>query len=323
MTYWLYGATLGFTWFLALNIALSLVVAALARPLAARLAGVEPAARARALLAARLLPSGISTLFVAAVFLPSFLRLEPRNFDEAFGLTTTTFAVVSCALLVASSWRAVSAVAELAARTRGWLRRADAIALPDAPVPAFCLDAPTPSMSLVGLIRPKLLVTRSLVDLLTRDELAAAIAHEAGHHGSRDNLKRLAMRATPDALSVLGACRLLEREWALAAEQAADAHAARDRARGLALASALLKVARLTPPDPAGALVSPLVGGRAVASRVSRLVEPAGEPRRRSLLARAAVVASGLTAAGLAVASYGPLLESVHNISEVLVRVLP
>ena len=78
-------------------------------------------------------------------------------------------------------------------------------------------------MTLVGVVRPKLLVTRPLIDALTADELRAAIEHEVGHLGAWDNLKRLAMRATPDGLSLLPASRGIERQWAAAAELAADA----------------------------------------------------------------------------------------------------
>ena len=322
MIYLLYGATLGFTWFLALNVTLSLLVAIAAHRTGAWRSNADPVVRARTLLALRLAPAAASIVFVAGVFLPSFLRLEPRNFDEAFGVTTTTFAALSCVLLVAALWRGTAALAEAARHTRGWLRRAQPVQLPSSPVPAFCVDASAPAMTLVGVIRPKLLVTKPLLDLLSPEELTAAIEHEAGHRRSWDNLKRLVMRATPDALSVLAVCRRLEHEWALAAEQAADAHAAHDQACGLALAAALVKVARLTPAGRAPALVSPLVGGEAIALRVSQLLNPPSRPAR-SFATHAAAVAAAVAALAVVVISYGPLLEAVHNISEILVRVLP
>jgi len=322
VTYFLYGATLACTWFLVLNVLLSLLVAAAAPHAIARDASADAGVRANALLAMRLLPAGVTIAFVAGVFLPSFLRLEPRNFDEAFGLTTTTFAVLSCALVAAALWRGASALAEAARHTRRWLRHARPIALPQSPIPAFCLQADVPAMTLVGVLRPRLLVTAPLIAALSAEELRAAIEHELGHRRSWDNLKRLLMRATPDALSVLGVCRRLEHEWALAAEHSADAHAAGDPARGLALASALLKVARLTPAGPAPSLVSPLVGGEAIAARVSQLVDPL--PRQApSIAARAAAVAAGLSAVAIFALNYGPLLESVHDVSEQVVRWLP
>ncbi len=323
MTYFLYGATLAFTWFLALNVALSLAVAAVASRASAGLATSAPALRARVLLGLRLLPAVASILFVAGVFLPSFLELEPRDFDEAFGVTTIAFAVLSCALLSGALWRGAAALRDAIKRSRSWIDRARPVALAGSPAPVFCLDAPTPAMTLVGVFRPKLLVTSPLLDLLTPEELRAAVSHEVGHLGSWDNLKRLAMRATPDALSALGASRKLEHDWAFAAEHAADARAAHDPATGLALASALLKIARLTPSVASEqVLASPLVGGDAIVSRILRLTEGAVE-NRPSLGARLAAAAAFATLLVTLVATYRPLLATVHQVSEVLVRVLP
>jgi hypothetical protein len=324
VTYFLYGGTLAFTWFLVLNLSLSLGVAAIARPLSGRLIASQPALRARVLLALRLLPAAVSILFVVGVFLPSFLELEPRDFDEAFGVTTTTFAAVSCVLLATALWRGASALRDAAKRSRRFVEHARPIALAGSPAPAFCLDAQTPAMTLVGVFRPKLLVTRPLLDLLTEEELHASVQHEIAHLGAWDNLKRLAMRATPDALSALGASRRLEHDWALAAEHVADAAAAHDPATGLALASALLKVARLTPPAPsvAGALASPLVGGDAIALRISRLMDGGGASRP-SRVARTIGTGSAAALVAALVVGYRPLLASVHQISEVLVHILP
>ena len=323
MTYVLYGAALAFTWFLALNISLSLLVAALPPRVSPAIAACAPATRARILLTLRLLPAAASIIFVAGVFVPSFWTLEPRDFDEAFGITTTTFALAAVALLATAACRGASALRDAAGRSRAWLQHAKPMALAGAPAPAYCLDAAIAAMTLVGVIRPKLLVTRRLIEALTPEELHAAIEHEAAHHSSWDNLKRLAMRATPDALSLLRANRRLEHGWALAAEQAADARAARDSSAGLALASALVKVARMTPADrPLFALASPLVGGEGIASRVERLMN--GSPNRRLPLTRR--LTWWMAAAGMLLAlaaGYAPLLQAVHRVSEVVVHALP
>jgi hypothetical protein len=336
VTYVLYGAALAFTWFLALNISLSLLVAALSSRVCSAIAECAPAMRARILLALRLLPAAASIIFVAGVFVPSFWTLEPRDFDEAFGITTTAFAAAAVALLATAACRGAAALHDAAERSRAWLQHAKPMALAGAPAPAYCLDARVAAMTLVGVIRPKLLVTRRLIEALTPEELRAAIEHEAGHLSSWDNLKRLAMRATPDALSLLPANRRLEHGWALAAEHAADARAARDSAAGLALASALVKVARMTPASipprlphggpradrRLGALASPLIGGEAIASRVERLMN--GSPQRplppTSRLT--CWLAGGGTFLALA-AGYAPLLEAVHRVSEVVVHALP
>jgi len=323
VTYALYGATLAFTWFLALNILLSLFVAAIHGRVAAAIGAAAPRVRARVLLTLRLLPAAVSIAFVAGVFLPSFWTLEPRDFDEAFGITTTTFAAIACVVLAGALWRGVSALRESTGRSRAWLAHAKPMSLAGAPAPVYCLDAPGPAMTLVGVFQSKLLVTRPLIDALTPEELRAAVEHEVGHLGSWDNLKRLVMRATPDALSLLPACRRLEREWALTAEHAADAEAAHDSGTGLALAAALIKVARLTPANPTfGPLASPLVGGEGIVSRVERLMNRQPAPRRSPALRVLGWTATAVVVCAI-VSGYSPLLQSVHRVSEVLVHSLP
>jgi hypothetical protein len=144
------------------------------------------------------------------------------------------------------------------------------------------------------------------------------------------------MRATPDALSLLPANRRLEHGWALAAEHAADARAARDSSAGLALASALVKVARMTPVStaprlprrgpradrPLGSLASPLVGGEAIASRVERLMDGCGD--RPSPLTTRLTCWTAAAGTLLAIAAgYAPLLQAVHRVSEIVVHALP
>jgi Zn-dependent protease with chaperone function len=193
-------------------------------------------------------------------------------------------------------------------------------------VPAFRIDAPQAVMALAGILRPRLLVTRGLIDALTPEELAAAIAHEVGHHRAWDNLKRLAMLGAPDVLRWTPAAHRLEHQWAAAAEHIADAaaaHASGGSAR-LALASALVKVARLMPPPtPVTEPISTLIGGGEIASRVQRLIDDCPEQTgsRRQGAARARWAAA---AAAVAVAfGYAPLLKTVHDATEILVHYLP
>jgi len=179
-------------------------------------------------------------------------------------------------------------------------------------------------MALVGILRPRLIVTRGLMDALTREEIAAGAAHEIAHHRGWDNLKRLAMCGAPDVLRWTHAARVLERRWAAAAEHEADAAAdiAASRTARLALASALVKVARLMPmAPPVGEPISTLVGGGEIASRVERLIDDAPvAPARRPapwLLISAASIAAAL------VVGYLPLIQVVHRVTEALVHNLP
>jgi len=315
VTYLLHGTTLALAWFLALNAALSFGVIALARF----------ARRSDALLTLRLLPAALSILFVAIVFIPSYWKFEPREFVEGFDLTLTLVAAAAAVVLARALARGAASWWRAAARTRAWTRIAEPIAF-DIGIPAFRVDAPQPVLALVGIVRSRLIVTRGLVEALTPEELAASIAHELGHHRAWDNLKRLAMGAAPDVLGWTPAAHRLESAWAAAAEHAADAgeSIASNRAARLALASALVKVARLMPPPaPIAEPISTLVGGGEIAARVHCLIDDAA-PRHsapRSPLARRAALAAA-AAASLALV-YAPLLATVHRATEVLVNRLP
>jgi Peptidase family M48 len=179
-------------------------------------------------------------------------------------------------------------------------------------------------MALVGVVRPRLLVTRGLLEALAPEELLASVAHELGHRRGWDNLKRLAMRAAPDILAPTSVARDIERRWASASERTADHLAGDDGATRCALASALVKVARLMPPvTPVTEPICTLVGGGDIASRVERLLDDrlvADAARSRPSRWGIAVT---LLAASLVVLGYAPLVRAVHDATELLVRSLP
>jgi len=207
------------------------------------------------------------------------------------------------------------------------LRRARPVRLAGG-VPTFEIDADAPMMALVGILRPRVIVTKSLVTALSTDEIQAGITHELAHWRARDNLKRLAIQASPDLLAFGRAGRAIERRWASAAEHAADclAGGADPNAR-CALASALVKIARLMPQrtrdaEPIGT-VEPMstFGGGDLTSRVARLLNPP------SSSAEAVLPVARWTAVGIAavatVACYPSWLVAVHEATETLVRLLP
>jgi len=254
------------------------------------------------------------------VFLPSYWQYEPRGVDEGFDVTLTALAVLALAVIGSGAVRGVSAWRRAARRTEDWLCVARPLALPDTSMPAFAVDTDAPVMALVGVLRPRLLVTRPVLDALSDEELRASVAHELGHWRAWDNLKRLAMNAAPDVLSATSCARAIERRWAAASEHVADRGAGdSDRAR-CALASALVKVARLTPPATSiGEPISALVDGGDITSRVRRLLDDAPSPPGRGpvrWLAPAAAVAA-------LVLGYVPLLRIVHGVTEILVSTLP
>jgi Zn-dependent protease with chaperone function len=314
----LHGMTLAFAWLMAVNLVATLAIAIAIRPLVA-IAGVKAPGFWFGL---RLLPAAASIAFVAIVFVPSYWKYEPREFVEGFDLTLSALAVAALAMAVAAAVRGVSAARRAAGRTQAWLRMARPITLPETSMPVFAIDTDAPAMALVGVVRPRLLITRGVLDALTEEELRASVAHEIGHHRSWDNLKRLIMCAAPDMLMATSAARAIERQWASASEHLADSQACESGRARCALASALVKVARLTPATtPMSEPISTLIDGGEIASRVRRLLDegvPAAAPRwspRRW-------IAVALPAAAL-VLGYAPLLRAVHAATEILVQTLP
>ena len=143
----------------------------------------------------------------------------------------------------------------------------------------WVVDASAPLLALAGVTRPRVVISRGLMEALTPEQLAAAIGHEEAHRQSRDNLKRLALLLAPDILPGVRGFGALEREWARVSEWAADEGAAAgDAHRRLALADALVRTVRLgCMPRPADTLATTLVEDLVdLEARVARLLE---EPR--------------------------------------------
>jgi Zn-dependent protease with chaperone function len=318
LSYVAYGATLTLAWFALVNVGASLLVAVLA----ARLVRVRSVAQPSLWFALRLLPAVTAVAFVAIVFIPSYWRYEPREMVEGFDLSLTLCAAAGVAIAATALARGVIAGRRASARVERWMRGARKITAPNGALPTYEIDADQPLIALSGVFRQRLFVTRGLMNTLSPAELAASVAHEIGHRRAFDNLKRLMMRASPDVLVAFPVARALEQRWASAAEHAADRMAGSGAAARCALASALVKVARLTPSiPPIAEPISTLIAGGEIASRVRRLLDDRQAPDSRC------AVLSWTTALALVIVpvvlAYTPLLRAVHETTEILVRTLP
>jgi Zn-dependent protease with chaperone function len=313
--YALHGITLGLTWFGVVNAATAAIVLA-----AAARAGRREASRSAAFwLALRLLPAAASIAFVAVLFVPSYWRYEPRTV-EAFDAWLGAFALAVFAVIGTAFARGCCSWYAASRRTHAWLQIARPIGTAAA-IPAYEVPLDAPMMALAGVLRPRLVLTRGVVQALTADELRAAVAHEIGHLRAGDNLKRLAMRAAPDVLGVTRRAAMLEARWASAAEHEADRAAGGDGDTRCALASALVKVAKLTPlRTPIAEPISTLVDGGDIVSRVQRLLDD-GAPA--PTCAPGARVSVALAAGAVFAVSYAPLLRLVHEATELLVNAVP
>jgi hypothetical protein len=272
-----------------------------------------PADRAAGLLLVRALPVLVPALLVAGLVSPAFHLFEPRQSEEVAGRTLVALAAAGAGLLalgVGRGWRAVARTRRL---LNAWTVGARTLEVPGSPVPALRIDWPVPLVATVGILRPRLVVARQVLDACTPEQLTAVVAHEAAHLAARDNLKRLFWRSCPDLLALTATGRRMEHDWALAAEESADDRAARPATRrAIDLAEALVTVARLAPPAPSiaeTALASPLIEASDLERRVRRLLGERRAPRRLvgwlvgarlvGLAAASAAVAGVLAAAGL------------------------
>lgn len=182
-------------------------------------------------------------------------------------LWRTRRAAVSCARTAAAEGGIRSTVRAVAERMR----------VPPPPV-ALCSGWPG-GATVVGILRPVLLVDEDLARTLDPEELEGLVAHELAHVRRRDNLVALLAALAQDLAffvpGVRGVVRGLHRER----EAAADQLAVQVTGRPGALASGLLKVLDARH-GPAGC--SAFVTGGSVVDRVRLLVEdlPAQGPVR-------------------------------------------
>ena len=315
MTFWLLTAAVVFCTFGVVVTASSVVLAWSAPAIVRRFDGYSPAACAARLFCLRMMPGTLAAFTAFAVVLPIFLAYEPRETQESVPTTVILFAALGGALLARGAWRAARAWKATRGVVRDWRRRGRRLAGFDTPVPVFAIEETFPTVAVVGVARPALFIAERVLRECPEDEVRAMLHHECAHVTMRDNLKRFLMRACPD---FVGAD--LDRAWARAAEEAADAAVvAGDPGFAVELAQALIRVARLAPAPHAPALASSFYLGGSIESRVRRLVQPVPTREPNGAVARSAFAAAALVAAAVMTAA-APL---VHRLIETAVHALP
>jgi hypothetical protein len=321
--YVLIAVSLGLTAYLAVASVVSLLVALAWSSRGRALSPAGEGGQARARFALRLLPAGMGLAFVALFYAPAFLLFEPSRTEETVGPMLAALAAIAAALVLTGIARGLLSWLETRRLVARWQGSARRLRVPGLPLPAYRIAYPFPVVAVVGVLRPRLFVAESVLAGLTRQELKAVLAHEVGHLQARDNFKSLLLRFCPDPLAFLPAGNRLCRAWAEAAEAAADEHASRAGAeRALALAGALVKVARMAPARqrlhlPACAFHD----GALIARRVERIL--GGPTRGAGALSPARPWSSWGYAPVLAVSALSPaVLRAVHALTEAALRLL-
>ncbi len=320
---------------LTFNSIASLVIAALWRVVGHKTNNWAAAARARLLFSLRTLPALLALLFVALLLVPAYLAYEPRHSAETVSLKLGGLALLSAFGLAVSIVRGIATHRATANLTCDWLKQGTRIEIDGIDIEAYRIDHQFPLIGIVGFLRPRLFIATQVLELLTPEEISAAIAHENGHLTARDNLKRGLLQACRDALLIIPSGRLLDKSWSEASEEAADENAARQgNTVALDLASALVKIARIIPLGarptmPAGVFLLGDEGeAKGIRSRVGRLIALAtaspGVGAQQGLLANLLVWGpAGMLLVGFMIAATNPfLLSQVHYLIEHAVSAL-
>jgi Zn-dependent protease with chaperone function len=274
------------------------------------------------LFALRVLPLAASVLITFAFVVPSFQLLEPRsvniNIDEGIGAMPVALGVGALLLIACGCFRVIAAQAKTSRVVARWLQGARPMNVDaGARTVTFRSSREAPPLMLVGVRKPRVLVSESTVALLSHDELHIALQHELAHMQSGDNLKKLVFGFCPFP----GMARL-ESVWSEAAELAADDAAVSNLDGAVDLAAALVKLSRLLPLEAAPVCTVGFVTG-SVSARVARLLAwnegEAGKAQPMRIRPWYAVPPV-LAALFCVVATYGPTLALTHEVTEWLVR---
>jgi len=333
--YELLGITLVLALLLTINATATLVAAGMARACKSLLWKCSARTRAEILFVMRIGPPVIAIVAIAAFMIPSYLRYEPYATKEVVSLKLGALAAISAVGVALAVWRGVRSWLATRSLLKQWLKAATPIHLDAITVPTFVFQHSFPIIAVVGAIRPRLFIASHVLDSLSEEELAAAIAHEYGHLAAQDNFKRSVMRISRAALLIIPCGRWLDRTWSEASESAADEHAAQQSSQtALDLASALVRIARMIPqgqrPTLPSAVSGFLVGDDApgVKVRVSRLVELAGIDRRQLASSAPLVrfipwfVLTVIVIVSISIESRPQVLASVHQFVEHVVAFL-
>ena len=334
--YALLGTTLVLALLLTINATATMAAAGLGRLGKRLLWRCSARTRAEILFVMRIGPPVIAILALAAFLIPSYLLYEPHKTEEFVSWKLGTLAVVSAVGVALAIVRGVRSWLATRSLLKQWLATSTPIHLDAIAVPTFVVQHPFPIIAVVGALRPRLFIAHQVLDSLSQEEMAAAIAHECGHLAAKDNFKRSVMRISRAALLLIPCGRSLDRAWSDASESAADEHAAeRSSLVALNLASALVRIAKMIPkgqqqimPASVSAFLSDDEDTPRVKVRVRRLVELAATDPRQ-LVSSAPLfrlmpwlVLTALVVTGVSIESRPQVLVAVHAFLEQVVKFL-
>lgn len=274
--YYLLGSAIVLAGFFVVHAVLALMVRGIADLEWRQSLAGRSLTRARMLFVLNVAPFA-GAFLAAALLLVSFLLYEPYRTKESVGWLIGVFAFLGLIGVLRATVRMMTLRRATRVLISSWEQNATSVEVKGWSRSAYRLDHPFPLIAVVGVLQPRLFIAAKVLDHLDPAELAAAIAHERGHVMAADNLKRIMIDFCAAMSWWMPGVKQLRSRWADSAELAADEFAAiGDQAQPLNLASALVKLARLTPAGtrpamPAGAFLVEATGD-ILARRVSWLI---------------------------------------------------
>ncbi|HKG48635.1 MAG TPA: M56 family metallopeptidase [Pyrinomonadaceae bacterium] len=329
------GITLVLALLLTINATATMAAAGFGRLCKPLLRKCSARTRAEILFVMRIGPPVLAIVAIGAFMIPSYLLYEPHKTEESVSWKLGLLAGLSAIGVGLAISRGIRTWLATRSLTKDWLANSTRIEVEAISVPTFVLQHSFPIIAVVGAIRPRLFIADHVLESLSTEELAAAVAHECGHLAAHDNFKRSMMRVSRAALLLIPCGRSLDRAWSEASESAADEHAAQQSSFvALNLASALVRIARMIPSgqrQQIPAAVSAFLSGDdspGVKVRVKRLVELASTDPRQ-LVSNASIVRfvpwfvlALIVVVGVTIESRPQVLATVHHFVEHVVVVL-
>lgn len=216
--------------------------------------------------------------FIAYVAIPLFGVI-----GGAFGRLATTPvmpAIILAALFVASGWRGAETLWRQTWASRRLSVWIQTLALPPTPElrgsvelsgligRVTLVDSGEPFSFVYGVLVPRVAISRGFLELLTAQELRAALEHERYHVRNLDPFRALTGKLLSEAFFLLPSLKVLRERYEVARELAADRRA--EHACGTrALLGALLKA--VEGPEGGPVLAAGLAESAHLDARISRL----------------------------------------------------
>jgi len=266
-------------------------------------------------------PFVLSLAITALCWVPEYVANETNFASEEVG---------SVCLVIASllfTWWAIRAVnvGVIALRTlrfsRACRRNGTPISAVDSTTPIVAVTAAAVRAGLVGVLRPFIFISKSLLDDRSFAPVALGIvlAHERAHARQHDNFKLLSLYCLPRLDLRLPSGKTWMQHWQNTAEWAADEDAVHgDRSRALLLAETLIVLARATSaPRPQVTCTYFVCEQSDLALRIERLLQP--QPRFKAGPSYS-IIAACAVALAVATVVLSHVTTLLHDIPERLLH---